>query len=117
MIRICLVDDDALLRDALSLSLRDQNCEVSALGGAIGALDAISRDRFDVIVTDLKMPGMGGAELISAIRVRSPETPIVAMSGEGDNAATCGAELFLRKPFKIKQLIAAIEAARLMRRP
>jgi CheY-like chemotaxis protein len=80
MPRICLVDDDARVRDALSLGLGDAGYEVVLAAGGEAALALLEREPVDAVITDTKMPGFDGGRLITALRARHPELPIIAMT-------------------------------------
>src|SRR5215467_3277307 len=82
--RICLIDDDPFVRDALSLGLSDAGFEVCVAPGAAAALDMLQRDPVDAVVTDMKMPGFDGGALIAALRERWPGLPVIAISGGGE---------------------------------
>ena len=79
--RICLIDDELAVRDALALGLRDAGFEVATAPGAAAGLDILLREGADAVVTDMNMPGTGGAQFIEEARARWPELPIVAISG------------------------------------
>ncbi len=117
MARVCLIDDDIFVRDALSLGLEDAGFEVVAAPGAAAGLDLIRRDGIDIIVTDMNMPGAGGDQLIKEVRAQWPALPIIAISGagvmDGRNttavATELGANATLIKPFRARELATLIE--------
>lgn len=117
MSRICLVDDDILVRDALALGLSDAGYEVLTAPGAAAGLDLIARREVDAVVTDINMPGAGGAQLIAEVRARWPHLPIIAISGAAaidgqslsDAARGLGADTALVKPFRARQLAEALD--------
>jgi HD-like signal output (HDOD) protein len=83
---LLLVDDEPMVLTGLQRSLRSMRDEwtmETALGG-VAALEALARRACDVIVTDMRMPGMNGAELLNEVRRRSPQTVRVALSGQCD---------------------------------
>ena len=112
MLKVCLIDDDDLVRGALTLGLEDGGYQVFAADDGASGLALIERERPDAVMTDLRMPGLDGSALIGAIRMRFPNLPIVAMSGQDGEADLSGADVFLRKPFKIGDVSAALRAAR-----
>ena len=124
-LRVCLIDDDILVRDALSLGLRDAGYDVITAPGAAAGLDIASRDGIDAIVTDMNMPGTGGAQLIAQARAQWPAMAIVAISGAAvidgravtDVAREIGADEALVKPFRARVLAEAIERARAAHKP
>lgn len=115
--RICLIDDEVFVRDALALGLRDHGFTVKVAPGAAAGLDLVEREGIDAIVTDMRMPGTSGAELIGEVRTRWPSMPIVAISGAsningvsvGDAARSLGANALLSKPFRIAELVAVLD--------
>jgi DNA-binding response OmpR family regulator len=115
-IRICLVDDDVLVLEAMALGLRDAGYAVLAAPGAAAGLDAAWREGVDVFVTDLNMPGTSGAQLIAEARTHWPTVPIIAMTGsstiEGRDvneiARGLGADALLTKPFRVHQLVSVL---------
>lgn len=110
--RICLIDDDIFVRDALALGLSDAGFDVLTAPGAAAGFDITARENVDAIVTDINMPGTGGAELIGQVRARWPALPIVAISGAtllddrpiADVAQERGADAVLIKPFRAREL-------------
>lgn len=115
--RICLIDDDIFARNALTLALEDAGYEVMPAPGAAAGFDAVRRNGADAIVTDMNMPGTGGAELIAQAREAWPTIPIVAISGSSivgerpltDVAKDRGANAALAKPFAVRELTVVLE--------
>lgn len=112
MARICLIDDDIFVRDAMALGLSDAGFEVATAPGAAAGLDIVAREGADAIVTDMHMPGSDGTQLISEARRRWPDLPIVAITGSmtfGDAdvsevARKLGADALMMKPFRAADL-------------
>ncbi|MBC7768689.1 MAG: response regulator [Phycisphaerales bacterium] len=110
--RVCLVDDDIFVRDALALGLSDAGFEVLTAPGAAAGFDLVQRENVDAIVTDMNMPGTDGSEFICELRAAWPYLPIVAISGaiHLQGRSTCeiatelGADGTLIKPFRARQL-------------
>jgi DNA-binding response OmpR family regulator len=110
--RICLIDDDVVVLEALALGLRDAGFAVLTAPGAVAGLDLIQRGGTDAIVTDMNMPGTSGAQLIAEARASWPDTPIIAISGAPapggqsmlDAARALGADALLLKPFRVAEL-------------
>lgn len=117
--RVCLVDDDVPVRNALALGLRDAGLEVVLAPGAAAGLDLMLRTPCDALVTDMNMPGTDGAEFIAQARASFPTLAIVAISGDvsrdgrplAEAAAARGADAALVKPFRVAKLVDAIKAA------
>ena len=83
---VLIVDDDAALLEALpeTLHLRMPGIRVDAASSAVAALDRIAVADYDAIITDIKMPGMDGVELLGRIREIRPDTPVLVITGHGD---------------------------------
>lgn len=115
--RLCLIDDDIFVRDAMALGLGDAGFDVITAPSAAAGFDVINREHIDAVVTDMNMPGAGGAQFIPEARARWPHLPIVAISGaaviDGRNTADVarglGADATLIKPFRARELAALIE--------
>lgn len=113
---ICLIDDDIYVRDALALGLKEAGYEVNTAPGAVAGLDLIRRGAVDAIITDMNMPGTGGAALISQARAAWPNMPIIAITGvrevEGRDVVEIayerGASAVLAKPFRIFEMAALL---------
>lgn len=111
--RICLIDDDVILLGALASGLREAGYIVFTAPGAAAGLDVVTREGADVIVTDMRMPGTSGSELIQQARSNWPGMIIIAMSGLGsidgapvvDLALARGASAFIHKPLRVAELI------------
>src|SRR3954465_12682592 len=124
---VLIVDDDPVLLEALpeALRLRMEGVTVETADSAAAALDRIADRDYDAIVTDIKMPGMDGLELLAEIRSRRPDTPTLMITGHGEtdlvvDALRGGAHDFIQKPIDRDYLIAvlrrAIETRELSRR-
>jgi len=117
VIRIVLIEDDDLMREWLGRSLSSRGHEVDRYRRADEAIEAVSADPPDVIVSDIHMPGMSGIELGQALRARGILTPIVMMTADPSEAldaraGAVGAHCLLRKPFAdLSDLWSAVEAA------
>ena len=84
--RVALIDDNEAFRSALAERLELAGLNVSAFGSAEAALKVVN-DRFDgVVVTDLRMPGMDGRQLVERLTAADPDLPVVMMTGHGDIA-------------------------------
>jgi CheY-like chemotaxis protein len=112
-LRILLADDD---RDALELFtfvLTAHGARVVAVGCAAEALDVLRRDEFDVLVSDLRMPGLDGFELVRRLRRFDPELPALALSActsadEKESAFEAGFDAHVCKPVSPTALLEAI---------
>src|SRR3989441_8030066 len=116
--RVLIVDDDAALLQALpeALRLRMREVTVDTADSAAAALDQIAARDYDAIVTDIKMPGMDGLTLLAEIRGRRPDTPILMITGHGEDALAIqalrgGAYDFIPKPIDRDHIIASLHRA------
>lgn len=114
MIRILFVDDEARVLDGLRQSLRSKRkiWEVAfANSGPLG-LAELERGEFDVVISDMRMPGMDGAEFLSAVAARQPRAARIILSGQMDESAAARAagvaHRFLAKPCDSQVLVEAI---------
>jgi DNA-binding NtrC family response regulator len=126
-LHILIVDDDPALLQALpeALRLRMNGVMVDVADSGAAALDRIAALDYDVIVTDIKMPGMDGLALLAEIRLRQPDTPTLMITGHGEHdlavqALRGGAYDFVQKPIDrdsfVASLYRAIRAHALVRR-
>lgn len=114
---VAVVDDDMAILDALRLYFRGEGVAASCFESAAGFLAAIDRDeRFDCVVSDVRMPGMSGLELVHQMAARHRNCPIILITGHGDvdmavSAIKSGAFDFLEKPFDESRLLGIIRSA------
>jgi CheY-like chemotaxis protein len=113
--RVLAVDDQRYFRELISGLLGQEGYEVITVGSGEEAIRAMERDRFDVIVTDLVMPGMSGADLVRRIKATDPEQDVVVVTGVVDvrsavDAMKLGASEYLLKPFDRDALATALDA-------
>ncbi|WP_207479792.1 response regulator transcription factor [Arenibaculum pallidiluteum] len=122
LVRILVVEDEAPLRATLVRSLRFEGFECDGAKDGREALAAVAEQLPDVIVTDIRMPVMGGVELVEALR-ENPDTrliPVIMLTAVPDRpthrrSMELGADDYITKPFEIPELLGAI-AAQLRRR-
>jgi two-component system, NtrC family, nitrogen regulation response regulator GlnG len=115
-LRVWLVDDDASIRWVLERALRNDGMAPRAFEAAEGALDALRRDTPDVLITDIRMPGASGLELLRRIRDTRPALPVIVMTAHSDlgsavSAYEGGAFEYLPKPFDIDEAVALVRRA------
>jgi two-component system KDP operon response regulator KdpE len=113
--RILVVDDEPQIRRVLQAALVAQEYEVSVARSGEEAIEKLRRDRFDLVLLDVNMPGMGGIETCREIRASS-ESAIIMLTvrgGEQDkvDALDAGADDYVTKPFSTPELLARIRAA------
>jgi two-component system C4-dicarboxylate transport response regulator DctD len=113
---ILLVDDEESMRVSVSQWLALSDYRVESFADAVSALRKIDSDFEGVVVSDIRMPGMDGLELLQAVRQRDPEIPVVLFTGHGDipmavSAMRAGAYDFIEKPFDPEILLETIRRA------
>jgi two-component system nitrogen regulation response regulator GlnG len=119
--RIWIIDDDRSIRWVLERALRQADMNVESFESAAGVLDALVRNPPDAIVTDVRMPGMNGMELLERIRAQQPDLPVIIMTAHSDldsavSAYQGGAFEYLPKPFDIDEAVAVVRRAVAQRR-
>jgi CheY-like chemotaxis protein len=112
--RILIVDDEQDLRETLGDLLSAAGYLVTTADSGANALAAARTDRFDLLLTDLRMPGMDGADTLTAIKQIDPEIRVVVVTGYSSEevAADChrrGADEVVPKPFEFDALLHLVE--------
>jgi DNA-binding NtrC family response regulator len=112
--KILLCDDEDTLLRSLGRILRSAGHDVVGADGP-GGFARLQQERFDLILTDIRMPGVSGFEILNAARTYAPGTPVIAMSGSAEipdavRAMHAGARDFLIKPFDMRALEEAVAA-------
>ncbi|BAU89838.1 Fis family transcriptional regulator [Methylorubrum populi] len=102
--RVVLIDDEEMVRLSMEQALQLAGIAVEAYDSAEAALPAVTRDFSGIVVSDVRLPGRDGLELLADIRRRDPELPVVLVTGHGDIAMAVaamreGAYHFIEKPF------------------
>src|ERR1700741_379894 len=115
-LRVWLVDDDASIRWVLERARRNGGMAPRACEAAEPALDALRRESPDVLITDIRMPGQSGLELLRRIRDARPALPVIVMTAHSDlgsavSAYEGGAFEYLPKPFDIDEAVALVRRA------
>jgi len=113
---VYVIDDDEALRESLAFLLRTAQMEVQVYASATGFLDALPSAGSGCIITDVRMPGMGGIELLRRLSELNVGLPVIVVTGHGDvplavEAMKIGAVDFLEKPFDDDVLIASVRSA------
>ena len=113
---VYIIDDDAAMRDSLDFLLGSAGFEVTLFDSAMDFLDALPNLGFGCVVSDVRMPGLDGIDLLKRLKQDHRALPIVVMTGHGDiplavEAMKLGAIDFLEKPFEDERLLNAITTA------
>ncbi|OGU13103.1 MAG: Fis family transcriptional regulator [Geobacteraceae bacterium GWC2_53_11] len=119
--RLLVVDDEAVIRDGLKRILEAEEFVVETCSSGYGAIESMQRREFDLIITDLKMPGMSGIEVLKSVRTLQPNVPVILITGYASvdtavEAMKNGASDYLQKPFTPDLLLEKVRSA-LNKRP
>lgn len=113
---IHVVDDDEAMRDSMAFLLRAENFQVQTYADAADFLNALPQIKVGCVVTDVRMPGMSGIELLQRLRELKVSLPVIVVSGHGDvplavEAMKTGALDFIEKPFDDDVFLRAVRLA------
>jgi two-component system response regulator FixJ len=113
---VFVVDDDEAMRDSLDFLLSSAGCAVRTFEAAERLLEALADGNCGCVVSDVRMPGVDGLELLRRIKAAHPSLPVVIITGHGDvplavEAMKLGAVDFVEKPFDDERLIGVVQAA------
>ncbi|HEY5060649.1 MAG TPA: sigma-54 dependent transcriptional regulator [Gemmatimonadaceae bacterium] len=113
---ILCVDDDEQIRRAIEAMLRRLGYDVTAVADVKTAVQSLGGARFDLVITDMQMPMLGGMDLLDLMRQDGDETPVLMLTGHGTieqavAAIKAGAANFLTKPVTLDQLALTVEQA------
>jgi nitrogen regulation protein NR(I) len=124
--KILLVEDDTNIASGLQKVLRSEGYSVTALVRGDEGLDRALAEAFDVVITDLKLPGVDGLELVKKVHEQKPKLPIILITAHGTTetaieATKWGAFDYVPKPFEVEELLdltsKALQSSRLMSEP
>jgi DNA-binding NtrC family response regulator len=113
---ILVVDDEEVVRRSHSRVLKDERCRVEAVGDGEEALRAMETQPYDVVLLDLRMPGIDGMSLLKTLKARWPDSEVVVITGypsvdTAKEAIRLGACDYLAKPLAPGEVIAAANSA------
>jgi two-component system, NtrC family, response regulator AtoC len=114
--RILIVDDEEQMRELLTKVLEKNGYQVTAAGDGTQALALLEKEPVDLVVTDVRMPGLGGMEALKAIKELNPDIVVIIMTAFGSidqavQAVKEGAYDYINKPFKIDEMLLTIRKA------
>ncbi|NVD05308.1 nitrogen regulation protein NR(I) [Vibrio sp. JPW-9-11-11] len=113
---VWVVDDDSSIRWVMEKTLSSANIKCETFADAESVLMALERETPDVLVSDIRMPGIDGIELLKQVHQRSPDLPVIIMTAHSDldaavNAYQKGAFEYLPKPFDVDETLTLVERA------
>lgn len=114
--RVWVIDDDRSIRWVLERALRKAEMHVTCFSNGVGVMEALEREQPDVILTDIRMPGVDGLDLLRQIKARHPALPVIIMTAHSDldsavSAFHGGAFEYLPKPFDLDEAVAQVTRA------
>ena len=114
--QVHIIDDDDAVRDSLTFLLNTAGIKVRSHHSAAAFLDALAGAQLKCVITDVRMPGMSGIDLLRRLRELKIDVPVIVITGHGDvplavEAMKIGAADFLEKPFDDDALLASVRAA------
>lgn len=109
-VKTVLVEDDAMIRNALSMAFKNKECCLRVCKNAEQGLQALKEERFDIIICDFRLPDMNGLEFFKLVGNRPPYILKILTSAYDDQKLSSelsrvGVHAFIPKPFSVKQLI------------
>ena len=113
---ILVVDDESVIREGLSRILEGDTYTVDAAKNGHAAIELLQQKQFDLIITDLKMPGMNGFEVLNAVKILQPDTPVIMITGFATvetavEAMKNGTVDYIVKPFTPEQILEKVQLA------
>ncbi len=116
MHHVLVVDDEAVIREGMRRILESDSIRVESVASGRSAIDKIQEKDFDVVITDLKMPGMDGLEVLKTIKILQPDVPVIIITGYSTvvtavEAMKSGAFDYIAKPFSPEQISDKVQKA------
>ena len=121
MSKVMVIDDERAILDTIEILLRGEGFEPVVLQSGREALERMQELSPDIVLTDIRMPGIGGLDILAAVRERDPEVPVILMTAQASlqsavKAVNQGAFYYLQKPFSNADLVALCRRAAETRR-
>jgi len=118
---ILIVDDEQSILDTLRILLKNEGFEVVTAQGGKAGLEQLAAAAPDIVLTDIKMPGVTGIEILAAVKEQDPETPVILMTAQASlqsaiQAVNEGAFHYVQKPFSNDEIVALCRRAAEVRR-
>ena len=115
-VKVLVVDDEAVIRKGLCRVMEGRGYQAESSESGFEAIEKLQKAPFDIVITDLKMPGMDGIEVLRAIKILQPDVPVIMITGYSTvdtavDAMKNGAFDYISKPFTPDQMIEMVEKA------
>jgi DNA-binding NtrC family response regulator len=113
---VLIVDDEPVMQSLLEKILAREGYKILIAGDGAAALEMLEKEPVSLVLSDIKMPGMNGFELLKEIKTRYPGTGVIIMTAYGDtftvkDALLLGADEYITKPFKSYEVSLVVERA------
>ena len=107
--KVLLIDDDEWIRDSLGMFFKSEEMHIDALETAEEGITALSRQRYDIIITDYRLPGMDGLKFLKRVQESNPDSFKILITAYGSRevisaAAELGVDEYIEKPFTTKTI-------------
>ncbi|MEX0891015.1 MAG: sigma-54 dependent transcriptional regulator [Gemmatimonadota bacterium] len=114
--KVLIIDDERAILDTVEILLRGEGFQAVGYHDAREAIDRLDEEAPDIVLTDIRMPHVSGIEVLTAVRERDPETPVILMTAQASlqsavNAVNEGAYYYLQKPFSNAELVTLLRRA------
>ena len=114
--KVLIVDDEAGILETLQILLRNEGFDPVVADGGRAGVEKIAAVSPDIVLTDVRMPGVGGVEVLAAARAHDPNTPVILMTAQATlqtamQAVNEGAFYYIQKPFRNDELVAILKRA------
>ncbi|NCO36213.1 MAG: hypothetical protein AUJ92_06665 [Armatimonadetes bacterium CG2_30_59_28] len=110
---VLIVDDERMIREYFTSVLENYDLAVTSVGSGEEALTELEKAHFDLVISDIQMPGMSGVDLTRRIRETNPGIPILLITGAAPEEmiaeGTSQGTYFLRKPMSVQEIMRAVE--------
>jgi len=115
-VSILIVDDEEMMRTLLNRILSREGYKIRSAEDGVVALEVLKAEKFDIIISDMKMPRMNGFELLKIVKKEYPKIGVIIMTAYGDtytvkDALLLGADEYITKPFKSYEISMVVERA------
>lgn len=115
-VSILIVDDEEMMRTLLNRILSREGYKIRSAEDGVVALEVLKAEKFDIIISDMKMPRMDGFELLKIVKNEYPKIGVIIMTAYGDtytvkDALLLGADEYITKPFKSYEISLVVERA------
>ena len=111
-----VIDDEPAIREGVRRILEAESFRVETFGSGVAALERLKKEPFDLVITDLKMPGISGTDVLKAVKEIHPDLPVIFITGYSSvesavEVMKLGAVDYIAKPFTPEEMLSVIKTA------